>query len=126
MPREPFEHLLSRSSLGRSGVRRLAARTPPHVVETIREGVRSGDVRRGRDLFGGSAPTPTSVDQTTTKAENGAPRAGPKENDMATRKTSSKAAAAASKVLRDGRTGKASKTAAGSALSQRAPKKGKS
>ncbi len=33
--------------------------------------------------------------------------------------TSSKAAKAASKVLRDGRTSKASKTAAGSALSQR-------
>lgn len=38
---------------------------------------------------------------------------------MATNKkqTSQKAASAASKVLRDGRTGKASKTAAGSALS---------
>jgi hypothetical protein len=33
--------------------------------------------------------------------------------------TSKKAATAASKVLRDGRTSKASKTAAGSALSQR-------
>lgn len=39
------------------------------------------------------------------------------------RKTGNKAASAASKVLRDGRTGKASKTAAGSALSQRAPKR---
>jgi len=39
------------------------------------------------------------------------------------RKTSPKAASAASKVLRDGRTSKASKTAAASALSQRAPKK---
>jgi hypothetical protein len=39
------------------------------------------------------------------------------------RKTSAAAARAASKVLRDGRTGKASKKAAGSALSQRAPKK---
>jgi hypothetical protein len=38
--------------------------------------------------------------------------------------TSRKAAAAASKVLRDGRTSKASKTAAGSALSQR-EKRGK-
>lgn len=38
---------------------------------------------------------------------------------MGDRKTSAKAASAASKVLRDGRTGKASKTAAGSALSQR-------
>jgi hypothetical protein len=42
---------------------------------------------------------------------------------MATRKTGAKAASAASKVLQDGRTSKASKTAAGSALSQRAPKK---
>ncbi|WP_199722592.1 hypothetical protein [Parabacteroides sp. AF17-3] len=39
--------------------------------------------------------------------------------------TSSKAATAASKVLRDGRTSKASKTAAGSALSQKPPKKSK-
>jgi hypothetical protein len=40
-----------------------------------------------------------------------------------TKKTSAKAAKAASKVLLDGRTGKDSKTAAGSALSQREPKK---
>lgn len=39
--------------------------------------------------------------------------------------TSKKAATAASKVLRDGRTGKASKTAAGSALSQRPSSKSK-
>lgn len=37
--------------------------------------------------------------------------------------TGSKAASAASKVLRDGRTSKASKTAAGSALSQKPGKK---
>jgi len=41
------------------------------------------------------------------------------------RKTSAKAATAASGVLRDGRTSAKSKTAAASALSQRAPKKGK-
>ena len=41
---------------------------------------------------------------------------------MAKKATSKRAASAASKVLRDGRTGKASKTAAGSALSQREPK----
>lgn len=41
------------------------------------------------------------------------------------RKTGTSAAKAASKVLRDGRTGAASKKAAGSALSQAAPKKGK-
>ena len=39
------------------------------------------------------------------------------------RKTGPKAAKAASSVLRDGRTSKKSKIAAGSALSQRAPKK---
>lgn len=41
------------------------------------------------------------------------------------RRTSKRAAKAASKVLRDGRTSRASKTAAGSALSQRAPKRGR-
>lgn len=48
---------------------------------------------------------------------------------MANKVTSPKAAKEASKVLKDGRTGKASKTAAGSALSQTpskpAPKRGK-
>ncbi len=42
---------------------------------------------------------------------------------MANEKTGKKAGAAASKVLRDGRTGKDSKTAAASALSQRPNKK---
>lgn len=41
------------------------------------------------------------------------------------KQTSARAASAASKVLRDGRTSKASKTAAGSALSQRPGKKTK-
>ena len=39
------------------------------------------------------------------------------------RKTSTRAGKAASNVLRDGRTGRKSKVAAGSALSQRAPKR---
>ncbi|MBI5229963.1 MAG: hypothetical protein HY981_01540 [Candidatus Magasanikbacteria bacterium] len=39
------------------------------------------------------------------------------------RKTSKRAGKAASKVLRDKRTGRSSKIAAGSALSQRAPKR---
>lgn len=42
---------------------------------------------------------------------------------MVNKVTSKKAATAASKVLRDGRTSKDSKTAAGSALSQREKKK---
>lgn len=41
---------------------------------------------------------------------------------MADKKTSKKAASAASDVLNDGRTGKKSKTAAGSALSQKEKK----
>ncbi len=41
------------------------------------------------------------------------------------KQTSGRAASAASKVLRDGRTSKASKTAAGSALSQTPSKKTK-
>ena len=41
------------------------------------------------------------------------------------RKTSLRAVRAASRVLRDGRTSRDSKRAAGSALSQRAPKRGK-
>lgn len=39
------------------------------------------------------------------------------------RRTNSKAGKAASSVLRDGRTGRKSKITAGSALSQRAPKR---
>ena len=42
-----------------------------------------------------------------------------------TKQTSKRAAAAASKVLRDGQTSKASKTAAGSALSQTPGRKSK-
>lgn len=42
---------------------------------------------------------------------------------MAKKVTGKKAAAAASKALKDGRTSKASKTAAGSALSQRESKR---
>lgn len=42
---------------------------------------------------------------------------------MAQRRTSKKVAKTASKILRDGRTSKASKSVAASALSQRAPKK---
>lgn len=42
-----------------------------------------------------------------------------------TKQTSPRAASAASKVLRDGRTGKASKTAAGSALAQTPSRKKK-
>lgn len=94
-----FHDVLRRSSLGSMSVRRLAGRTPHHVASAARQGL-------------------TTTQHRAVGSENGA--------TMATnRKTSPKAAAAASKVLRDGRTSKASKTAAASALSQRAPKKGR-
>ena len=44
---------------------------------------------------------------------------------MANRKTSKSVASEASSILRDGRTSAKSKSVAGSALSQRAPRKGK-
>ena len=44
---------------------------------------------------------------------------------MANRKTSKSVASKASSILRDGRTSAKSKSVAGSALSQRAPRKGK-
>jgi hypothetical protein len=44
---------------------------------------------------------------------------------MASRKTSKSVASKASSILRDGRTSAKSKSVAGSALSQRAPRKGK-
>lgn len=45
--------------------------------------------------------------------------------DNSKKVTSSRVATSASKVLRDGRTGKDSKSAAGSALSQKPSRKGK-
>ncbi len=44
---------------------------------------------------------------------------------MSSRKTSKSVASKASSILRDGRTSAKSKSVAGSALSQRAPRKGK-
>lgn len=44
---------------------------------------------------------------------------------MTSRKTSKSVASKASSILRDGRTSAKSKSVAGSALSQRAPRKGK-
>jgi hypothetical protein len=119
MPREPFDRVLARSSLGRPAVRRLAARAPVHTVAVIRRQVAD---QISRDLSGRPAPIAdrTASGRTPSKAPTTT-----KESVMASRKTSVRAASAASKVLRDGRTSKASKTAAASALSQRAPKSGK-
>lgn len=93
---DTYHDALRRSSLGDPTTRRLASRTPRHLARLARQ-----DPQQPR----------------AASSENGA--------IMATnRKTSPKAASAASKVLRDGRASKASKTDAASALSQRAPKSG--
>lgn len=54
-----------------------------------------------------------------------AKKAAPPKTSNSKKTTSPKAAHAASEVLQDGRTGKNSKTAAGSALSQKVPGKKK-
>lgn len=110
MPKS-INHLIERSSFGEPTAQRLASRTShaQALRALVRAGVVSGDVR---DFPGDSTHTPPS---TTTRAP--VPDEG--EPPMANKKTSAKAASAASKVLRDGRTSKSSKTAAGSALSQR-------
>lgn len=122
MPLDPIDTLIARSSLGRPGVRRLARRTADGIAHQVL--VRAG-VIADRDFHG--PPAPTSV----TTSATGARRTGSAQKEvvaMAGRRTSPRAAKAASKVLRDGRTSSASKTAAASALSQRSAgtkKKGK-
>lgn len=120
MPPEPIDQLIARSSLGRPGVRRLASSTNDATARHVL--VRAGVIDE-RDFP--RPPAPTS----STTAATGVRRTGSAQKEvtiMAGRRTSPKAAKAASKVLRDGRTSAASKTAAGSALSQRsAGKKGK-
>lgn len=112
-----FEWLLRRSSLGTRQVRRLAERTSS---ERAREVLRNA---RGRDFPAAPGPIPPQ-ERTTEALTTGDEPTGGSHPMAGSRKTSAKAAKAASKVLRDGRSGRASKTAAGSALSQRAPRKG--
>lgn len=121
MSPETFEQLLNQSSLGRPTVVRLASRAPRETVSAIRTEV---EAAIARDLSDRPGPIAVAADSTPTQDGHHTP-AQQKETNMPSRKTSAKAASAASKVLRDGRTSGASKTAAGSALSQRAPKSGK-
>jgi hypothetical protein len=98
MPPEPIDALIARSSLGRPGVRRLARRTNDAITRRV---LVRGGVIADRDFH--SPPTPTSM---TTSAP-GARRTGSAQEEgitMAGRRTSPRAAKAASKVLRDGRT----------------------
>lgn len=94
---DTFHHALRQSSLGSTAVRRLASRTTPESARRV-----------------------LHPDPTTSNRAAGAKKGIPMPTN---RTTSSKAATAASKTLRDGRTSKTSKTAAANALSQRAPKK---
>ena len=119
MPPEPIDALIARSSLDRPGVRRLAKQTSK--TTTNRMLTRAAAI--GRDFSSGRAPT-----SPTTTSASGVRQMGLAQKEqipMAGRRTSPKAAKAASKVLLDGRTSKASKTAAGSALSQRSTGKTK-
>lgn len=110
MPKS-ISHLIERSSFGAPTARRLASRTSNTQARRalVRAGVVHGDVRDFPD------PAAHTHRSSTTRA----PEPGEGEPPMADKKTSANAASAASKVLRDGRTSKSSKTAAGSALSQR-------
>lgn len=118
--RESMGKLLRRSSLGTPAVRRLAAATPREQVRTVTTRIAGGHLSKisdgGRATSGGSGSRGRAAATTQLPPTLGSPA---ERTAMADRKTSSSAAKAASKVLRDGRTGKASKTAAGSALSQR-------
>jgi hypothetical protein len=120
MPLEPIEVLIARSSLGRLGVRRLARST---TAATARDVLKRAELIAQRDFSSALAHRSLTTDT------SGVRRTGPAQKEttpMSGRRTSPKAAKAASKVLRDGRTSSASKTAAGSALSQRSTgKKGK-
>jgi hypothetical protein len=110
--------LIDNSSLGSPAARRLRARTSHRVAMNI-VASSTKESKTVRDQSASALhrnPTNRAVTTTPRQPESG-------NTPMAQRKTSPKAAKAASKVLRDGRTSKASKTAAGSALSQAAPKK---
>jgi len=115
---EPIEQVIARSSLGRPGVRQLAARAPESRVRLIISNADRKTLPR-RDVSLSSAPTAGSGAATGAAPETAGNKPAGGASEMPGKRTSPKAAKAASKVLRDGRTGKASKTAAGSALSQR-------
>lgn len=114
--------LIARSSLGTPAARAVRAAAPKRLVDCIvaassiyvEDAKRDLEIREERPI-----PLPIAKRASTTEAVHEG------EHRMKGRKTSPAAARAASKVLRSGSTGKASKTAAGSALSQAAPKRGK-
>jgi hypothetical protein len=109
--------LIARSSFGTPAAIQIRRRTPPEVAAHIVAASTALAVEKEARRLAISSPYEPSMRVVTTTARDHG------DLDMAkSRKTRAKAGKAASKVLRDGRTSKASKTAAGSALSQRAPK----
>jgi hypothetical protein len=108
--RRPIDAALEHSSLGSPVARKLRRRTPTEVRDRVVRRVNS------RDSHGPDTKSETPVSSVISSQGD--------QGLMVDRRTSSKAAKAASSVLRDGRTSSKSKTAAGSALSQRARKGG--
>lgn len=119
---EPIDAVIARSSLGQPAVRQLARRAPARTVTRIVATVtsRTGGVVQIKARDVSSVPPLTSPARAaSTGGASSASTTSSERTNMASRRTSASAARAASKVLRDGRTGAASKTAAASALSQR-------
>lgn len=112
-----IDRLISNSSFGTPAARALRRRTPDHVIDRL-----TAALDHREESLIGPHTRPSAGHNDPPQRTN--PK-GTKTMTAKQRTTSAKAAKAASKVLRDGRTSSASKTAAGSALSQRAPKRSK-
>lgn len=113
---DQIRRYIDRSSFNSPAARKVRARTPATVTEYVLRAVTTSPTKASRDdLPARSLTSPQQGDTSSATSR--------KEPSMsASRRTSASAAKAASRVLRDGRTSRSSKTAAGSALSQRAPK----
>lgn len=121
--------LIDRSSFGTPAARSLRSRTPAAIAASITTELNrraAWTTTLGDAPKSGARNSPDHSIQALSECGIQSARVSTKEVNMPkSRKTSASAASAASKVLRDGRTSAASKTAAASALSQRAPKRGK-
>lgn len=95
----------------------VTLRLPRNVIEHFKAGGAGWQTRIGEVLEQHAAGTRGEQARSSGVAESGSPYMAKSEQ------TSKKAGTAASKVLKSGSTGKNSKTAAGSALTQRPSKK---
>jgi hypothetical protein len=114
---QPIEELIECTSLGSRHVRVFASHAPLNAVAEVVRQVAKKSSDRTRAFSANR--TYSSTKNTNPSQDKGVGATMAKTED---RRTGQAAGKAASKVLRDGRTGRASKTAAGSALSQRAPR----